>query len=279
MNQPQPINRFQVLSRLSQYYTVECVARALDYRLEWHRGAGRSTIFGCKNTIALASVAVQDGEDSYHPEAVVAEDEMPDLVDDDDDDDVDERPVDREREIADDSSPSFLNDSFTGSPRHLKSMAKNSLMIVSEMGQPTVFITLTCNIKDPAITSRLLPGQTAFDRPEIVVHVWHAQLQAFLHNLRNGKYLSGKPTYMMYVIEYQHRGLPHAHIVCQLEGAATDAAGQKEWVDKHIQARFPPSGTDEPYSSEILKHETHKCADAVNGCLDKNGIIILIQCI
>jgi hypothetical protein len=188
----------------------------------------------------------------------------------------DEMFLDPEREVFEHSSPSFLNDSFSGGPRHLKALAKNALLVVSEMGPPTVFITLTCNIKDEAISSRLLPGQTAFDRPDIVVQVWHAQLQSFMHNLRHGKYLGGKPSYMMHVIEYQHRGLPHCHIVCQIEGAPQDVQGKKEWIAKHIQARFPPTGTDDEYHALILNHLIHKCSTAVNGCLDKNGMIILI---
>jgi hypothetical protein len=74
----------------------------------------------------------------------------------------------------------------------------------------------------------LLPGQVAFDRPDIVCRVFKLRLQAFLHNLRNGKYFDDIGTsgsgaairlvhrgviYEIFVIEYQHRGLPHAHIV------------------------------------------------------------------
>ena len=39
------VNRFQIFARLSQYYAVESVSRALDYRLQWHR-MNQSYIFG-----------------------------------------------------------------------------------------------------------------------------------------------------------------------------------------------------------------------------------------
>jgi len=39
------VNRFELLARLSQYYAVECVSRALDYRLNWHR-KNQDYIFG-----------------------------------------------------------------------------------------------------------------------------------------------------------------------------------------------------------------------------------------
>ena len=60
------------------------------------------------------------------------------------------------------------------------------------------------------------------------IQVFHAKLMGFLANLRNGVYHNGavvdgeyvpnprqskQCVYIMYVIEYQQRGLPHAHIV------------------------------------------------------------------
>ena len=53
----------------------------------------------------------------------------------------------------------------------------------------------------------LLAGQTAFDRPDIVTRVFHQRLEAFLSNLRAGKYFGAhKVVYIIRVIEYQHRG-------------------------------------------------------------------------
>lgn len=70
----------------------------------------------------------------------------------------------------------------------------------------------------------------------------------------------------------QHRGLPHAHIVCQIENAPRNAQENKlRWIDEHIQARFPPPGTDATYAALIVAHNLHKCASAVNGCLNSNG--------
>ena len=53
----------------------------------------------------------------------------------------------------------------------LKELSNNALSIVSELGPADVFITLTCNPQWEKIQSRLLPGQTAFDRPDIVCQV------------------------------------------------------------------------------------------------------------
>ena len=56
----------------------------------------------------------------------------------------------------------FLTQLFHGSRRHLRMLASNALTIVSEMGRPTIFLTLTCNIHWPEIDDQLLEGQTAY---------------------------------------------------------------------------------------------------------------------
>lgn len=195
-------NRFQHLARLASVYVVETVSRAQDYRLGWHRGEGRATIFGVKNTTAAPpeddradsndSSSSDDGDTCSDASSDSAASAAPARWD-----------VDEDRQTFAHTSPSFLADSFTGSPRHLKSLAQNALVIVSELGAPTAFITLTCNAKDPAILARCFEGQSAFDRADIVTQVFHAKLSAFLHNLRHGKYLGGKVSYCMVVIEYQ----------------------------------------------------------------------------
>lgn len=151
-----------------------------------------------------------------------------------------EEGLDPERITNNNSSKSFLAESFTGGPRHLKSCGNDALTIVSELGGPTAFITFTCNPNWDEIQSKLLIGQTAFDRPDLVDIVFHAKLNALVHNLRNGKYFGNKKTvYILYVIEYQNRGLPHAHIVCRVEDIDDDEESKLEWIRKYIQARYP----------------------------------------
>ena len=70
-----------------------------------------------------------------------------------------------------DEKSTFLPSSVHGSPRHLKELSDNGLSIVSELGSADVFITLTCNPNWPEIHEKLLPHQTAFDRPDIVTQV------------------------------------------------------------------------------------------------------------
>ena len=129
----------------------------------------------------------------------------------------------------------YLASSFNGSPRHLNDLAHNALTIVTEKGKPDLFITGTTNPLWPEITERLFKGQTAYDRPDIVTEVFHARLEAFMHNLRSGKYFGYRKTaYDIRVIEYQHRGLPHFHLVCKLQDMPDrdDPNAVVAWIDE-----------------------------------------------
>ena len=112
---------------------------------------------------------------------------------------------------------SFMSDSMHGSRRHLKKLAVNGLTVVSEKGSPDCFITATVNIKWPDLSEALPPGQTAYDNPLITNRIFKKRLDALIANLRSGYYFGNrKIVYDLRVIEYQHRGLPHAHIVFKL---------------------------------------------------------------
>jgi hypothetical protein len=104
--------------------------------------------------------------------------------------------------------------------------------------------------------------------------VFHQRLQALLHNIRSGVYFEGKRvTYEMYVIEYQHRGLPHAHIVVQLEGMTHMSRMEEvsEWIDATISACIPERSAETELFQLLNKFMMHKCSNDVNGCLDKDG--------
>ena len=81
----------------------------------------------------------------------------------------------------------------------------------------------------------LLPGQTAFDRPDITVRIFHEKLKILLKNIRDGYYFGDSTVvYELRVIEYQHRGLPHAHVVFKLSNVPpkSDEDNCCEWIDR-----------------------------------------------
>ena len=83
------------------------------------------------------------------------------------------------------------------------------MSIVLKHGKPDCFITFTCNPQWEEITSALILDQKASD---LVVSVFRLKLRELISDLMN-KYILGKPLAHVYTIEFQKRGLPHAHIL------------------------------------------------------------------
>ena len=106
----------------------------------------------------------------------------------------------------------ILASSFTGSPRWYNSKFQNGMAICRKYHKPDFFITMTCNPNWPEIKQELLECQKPQDRPDIVARVFKLKLDQLMNDLVHGGVL-GKVVAYMYVIEFQKRGLPHAHIL------------------------------------------------------------------
>lgn len=162
-----------------------------------------------------------------------------------------------------------------GSARHRKKLALEALAVVAEKDKPHLFITMTANPLWSEITELLLPGETAFSNMLVTCRVFKAKLAALLANLKNGHYFGGKSAYIIHVIEFQHRGLPHAHIVCRISNGPNHLEEDKciEWIDRFISAKMPvldENSTDEDsdYYDFVTSQMCHRHFRGVNGCLD-----------
>jgi hypothetical protein len=71
---------------------------------------------------------------------------------------------------------------------------------------------MTCNPNWDEIKNELYPRQTAQDRPDLVVWVFKAKLEELKRRLLK-KDILGKVRAHVYVVEFQKRGLPHAHFL------------------------------------------------------------------
>ncbi len=120
--------------------------------------------------------------------------------------------------------------------------------------------------------------------------VFKSRLDLMKMNIRNGKYFDGcELTYHFHVIEYQYRGLQHAHLVAWFEDAYDiddpNRANLLDFVNKHFIAEMPRfEGEDYQYTfaldgvpentdffkrnavEMVCMNNTHKCAMAINGC-------------
>nr|GEU50244.1 helicase [Tanacetum cinerariifolium] len=110
-----------------------------------------------------------------------------------------------------------LDGTFTGGPRYMMSNYQDAMALCRTYENPDMFITFTSNPKWPEIAEMLsyLPGQKPHDRPEVGTHVFKLKLTQLLEDLK--KKIFGDCRGVIYVIEFQKRGLPHVHILLWLE--------------------------------------------------------------
>jgi len=77
---------------------------------------------------------------------------------------------------------------------------------------PDAFVTFTCNPQWLEIKRVLLFGQQPQDRLDLVTRVFKIKLKELINDIHK-KHILGCTIAGIYVIEFQKRGLPHAHIL------------------------------------------------------------------
>lgn len=157
----------------------------------------------------------------------------------------------------------ILPPSFLGGPRDMKRRYLNALALVQRYGKPDLFITMTCNPNWPEIKKHLAPGEEAQHRPDIVARVFHAKLIAFKKLLMEDHVL-GEVEAFTYVVEFQKRGLPHAHLLIIFKPSYK--IKDPDAFDKFVSAEIPDKSN--PHLRKVvLKHMMHgPCGDANPEC-------------
>ncbi|KAG2823728.1 hypothetical protein PC113_g22143 [Phytophthora cactorum] len=129
----------------------------------------------------------------------------------------------------------ILPSSHSGGPRSMYKSYQDSMTIVREYGKPDAFVTMTCSPTWEEIMEKIPDGQTAQDRDDIVARVWQLKLGAELKDLDEG--VLGRVHARIYVVEFQKRDLPHAHILVIL--AEEDKPRTRQIIDKMVSAELP----------------------------------------
>jgi len=93
---------------------------------------------------------------------------------------------------------------------------QDAMAVARYFGNVDLFITMTTNPDWPEIRRELLPGQTSYDRPDLVAHVFKLKLQELIDDIYKRKVFGPVSAYV-YVVEFQKRGLPHTHILVMLD--------------------------------------------------------------
>jgi len=96
----------------------------------------------------------------------------------------------------------YLPASFLGSRRWASNQITDSLAIAAAKGNPTFFITMTCNSNWPEIQSQLRFGQDFTDIPVVVVRVFKHKLTHLLQTLKTMLPNAGRVLYCTYTFHW-----------------------------------------------------------------------------
>ena len=111
----------------------------------------------------------------------------------------------------------ILPATYVGGPRYMHGKGQDGLTYVRYYGRPDLFITFTCNSNWHEIKSNLLDDkQKPNHRHDITARVFKLKLKKMMDLIVRGQ-LYGPVKCFLYTIEWQKRGLPHAHILIWLE--------------------------------------------------------------
>jgi Helitron helicase-like domain at N-terminus len=167
--------------------------------------------------------------------------------------------------------PVIMPSSVPGSRKYQQTLIENGMAVITKYGKPTYWITVTCNPMWPEFadmtvkemqywdaspekrTQLLENGDVSRDRVDLQVglshvsrlcglsqgvcscllqvRIFHGYLQRILSDFRDGTIFGQPAEYLMYVVEFQKRGLPHAHICLRVQGDQPRTAAE---IDRHI---------------------------------------------
>ena len=146
---------------------------------------------------------------------------------------------------------------------------QDAMNIVRALEKPDLFITFTCNPNWEEI-KRENNGTPASDRPDLCIRVFNIKLKLLLNELIKN-HLLGRVIGYINVIEFQKRGLPHAHILLILSPETKPRSSDD--FDKLVMAEIPDPIEDPELFETLSRCMIHAPCHIfkVSVCLDENG--------
>ncbi|CAH9105004.1 unnamed protein product [Cuscuta europaea] len=155
----------------------------------------------------------------------------------------------------------ILPPSFIGGPRDMRRRYMDAMALVQHYGKPDIFLTMTCNPNWPEIKNLLQHNDEAQNRPDLIARVFRAKIEELKVDLIKKKLLGAVIAYT-YVIEFQKRGLPHAHFLLIL-GRNHKYRTSVE-IDTLISAEIPDPVETPALHALVAKHMMHGPCGSIN---------------
>lgn len=164
--------------------------------------------------------------------------------------------------------PTVLPASFPNSPRFYYNLYLDAVALPRKFGKPDLFITMTANPNWPEI-SQALPDRSHWSHhQDIVDRVFYMKLKAMLDIIIK-KRLFGEVLAYVYRIEWQARGMPHAHCLFILRNKILSPRE----IDSIVWAEIPCPQRYPVLHEIVCRRMIHDPCDIDENahCLKKNG--------
>ena len=162
-----------------------------------------------------------------------------------------------------------LPSSFVGSARYYQQLYMDAMALPKKFGKPDIFLTMTCNPHWNEIRNAIPSGSHYRHHPDIVSRVFMIKLRQLISDIVD-KQIFGPVSAYIYRIEWQARGLPHAHCLFILRDKILSA----RHIDAVVSAEVPDPVQDPLLHKLVTQHMLHpQCdVDTSLGCRhDKNN--------
>ncbi|XP_004252145.2 uncharacterized protein [Solanum lycopersicum] len=156
-----------------------------------------------------------------------------------------------ERDASSVGKQTFQPNSFTGGPRDMRQRYMDAIALVQNFGKPDLFITMTCNPSWPKLKEHLSSSDEVQNRPDLISRIFRAKVEELKTDILE-RNIFGKVVAYMYTIEFQKRGLPHAHFLIILSNEHKLLTA--EAYDDIIRAELPDENTESDLRRLVIKH-------------------------
>lgn len=166
-----------------------------------------------------------------------------------------------ERDASNVGKQTFLPNSFIGGPRDMRHRYMDAIALVQQFGKPDLFITITCNPSWPEIKEHLSSSYEVQNRPDLISRVFRAKVEELKTDILK-RNIFGKVVAYMYTVEFQKRGLPHAHFLIILSNEHKLLTA--EAYDDIIRAELLDECTESALRKLVIKHMMHGPCGGLN---------------